>query len=295
VRRLFVGFTQTLFSQAPPGHYHWQEDPQKTEIIITNENPINIDVCGDRPAISFTRGPVRFYSLGMDDLLEYRQDIDQKKKSVLVPGTMSINCCSKSDLESENLAFVVAEHFWLLRDHLIGNDKFFEVGRQPTIGSPTQAGTIVAGDQAEEWYATEVTIPFQFHRTSALTPLGKRIVAAIDLNLQTQRRNVVSRGYPQPDHHEVPVNLRVCPPESFAPDASDSRGGTPDPAEEKSNPLPKVPHPLDPARQVIVRSVRPNRPGLRPPSIGGAPIPIADPCVEESDVAQLSVTGEVKV
>jgi hypothetical protein len=294
VRTLFVRFVQGLYSQAPPGSYHWTPEIDKTEIVITDETPIKVEVAGQRPAVSFTRGPLRFYSLGMDDLLDYRQDLDQKTKSVLIPGTMNINCCSRVDLESEDIAWVIAEHIWLLRD-LFMKAGFFEVGREIVIGSPTQAGSIVEGDGGEEWSSTQVSCPLQFPRTSKFTPLGKQILRAIELEFSTERRNVASLGVPD-QGFELPLGVRRYMPDSFAPGASDARGGSPDVTGELEPAPVRVPHPLNPAAQVTMRTLRPYRTGLREPSLRGVRIPIAGENMKESDVTQpLSMTGRVKV
>jgi hypothetical protein len=284
---LYAAFVQGLFAAAPVGSYHWSPDNDRTEIFVTGENVIKSDHIGMRPAVNFTRGPIQFYSLGMDDMLKYQFSTGQKTKSVLIPGVMSINCCSRSTLESEKIAWVVAEHLWLLREQLIGSDLFFEVGRQPQLGSPSPAEGIVAGDSADEWYCTVVTSPFQFPRMSQYTPLNKHIVQSIELQIRAQLLNARqwSMGGPPASHNGVEVPLHTCVdlPPAFAPDASDARGRTPDPAGVAPPPPPYMPHPLDPARQVRVRTINPYRPGLRPPSMGGRAIPIAECAVEESN------------
>lgn len=279
VRVLFVTFAQGLFQAAPKGSYRWLDDEEQTEIIIQNENRIDPETLGKRPAITFTRGPLEFYSLGIDDRVAYDFALDKKTKGVLVPGTMTVNCISRVELEADDLAWVVAEHFWLLRD-LLMKAGFFEVGRAPQIGSPSPAGSIIANDQGDEFTVVPITVPFQFARTSSFTPLGKQIVNNIRQQLTTVVKTFASVGPPL-HGHEYPTNVTAYPPPSFAPAASDARGLTPDPGGRKSPPfLPKQPHPLNPAKTVTVRTVRPLRQGLRQPQPGQ--VPITDPCVEES-------------
>lgn len=285
LRQLYTAFVQGLFGAAPPGSYHWRPD-ETTEIFIIGEGAIKADVVGTRPAISFTRGPIQFYSLGMDDMLKFQFSTGQKTKTVLIPGTMSINCCSRVPLESEHIAWVVAEHLWLLRERLMGTDLFFEIGRQPQVSSPSPAEGIVAGDGADEWYATVVSSPFQFPRMSQRTPLNQQVLQGIELQIRAQLLKVreMSGGGPAASHNgiEAPVHACVDLPPAFEPLASDARGRTPDPGGVLPAPPPYMPHPLDPARQVRVRTIHPFRPGLRPPSMGGRAIPIAECAVEES-------------
>src|SRR5690606_8972546 len=117
----------------------------------TDEMPLSLETLGDRPGITFTRAPVSFSQLGFDDMLQQDARTGRKTKSLLVPGTMLIHCCARVHLESEHLAFIAAEHLWLLRD-LLMKAGFYDVGRNLSIGVTTQAGEIIANDQGEEWY-----------------------------------------------------------------------------------------------------------------------------------------------
>jgi len=222
------------------------------------------------------------FGLGLDDLLSYDADIDKKTKSILVPGTMTINCCSRVMLEAENLAWVVFEHVWLLRDLLI-KAGLFETGRNCTLGSPSPAGSIVAGEGGDEWVCVSVSVPVQFIRTSSFTPLGKQIVRSIEQRLSVRMgQTIANLGPPAEGTGNVPLGVYFCPPPPFIP-ASDTRGRSPDPAGVRQYFLPKQRHPMDPARTVYVRTVRPFRPGLPPPVVPlGSGVPITTPCMEES-------------
>lgn len=291
VRVLFTGFVQGLFHAAPPGAYHWEADPIVTELFVSDESPIHIEDLGRRPAVSFTRGPVQFYSLGLDDMLTYNAETGSKQKSVLVPGTMSINCVSRVSLESERIAWIIAEQLWAHRE-LLMREGFFEVGRMPVIGAPSPAGSLVAGDMGDGFVATTVSCPFQFYRTTNITPLGKKIVSAISMNMRARALGVSSCGPPASAGPEYPYSVRGCFPPSFSP-ASDVLGGTPNPGEEPPE-LPVVPHPLNPAQLVVVRAVRPNCSSLKPPSMGGRAIPLSESCMPESS-SHVTETSKVKV
>lgn len=280
VRTLFAGFVQGLFHAAPPGAYHWEPSADVTEIFIADEGPIQTESLGQRPGVSFTRGPVQFYSLGLDDMLSYNAETGTKQKSVLVPGTMAINCISRVSLESERLAWIIAEQLWANRE-LLMREGFFEIGRQPVIGAPTPAGTLVAGDMGDEYVATTVTCPYQFYRTTNITPLGKKIIGEMTLMMRARMRGVTTPSGPVDSSSvEYPFSVEGCPPPPFSP-ASDARGNTPSAGEEAPR-LPVVPHPLNPAQHVHVRAVRPNWPAVKPPSIGGRTIPLSEACMPNS-------------
>lgn len=292
VRSLFVGFYQGLFGAAPSGLYHWAADEEVSEIYITDENPVKAVNIGQRPSISFTRGPVSFYSLGLDDMLEYDPRTGQKVKSVLIPGTMTVNCSSRVALESERIAFVCAEQLWLHRE-LLMKAGFFEIGRQAQVSAPSPAGSIIQAEAGDEWYVTSVPCPFQFYRTSVVTPLGAKIIRELALNLSTRMLSA-NQQYMRTGGHcgplesagaEPPVGVHGARPPAFAPQASDAYGHTPRPGEGPPVLLTQ-PHPLNPAQTVVVRGVRPNSPAVRPAGMGGRSIPITSPSVEESCGAQ---------
>jgi hypothetical protein len=259
-----------------------QLDADKTELLVTNENSLDPETLMRRPALTFTRGPIQLYSLGIDDMSDFNFDTSKKTKDVLVPGTMTINAVARNPLETEDLAWVVMEHIWLLR-HLLMQAGFFEIGKQPPqMGSPSPAGSIIMGDKGDEFSVTSISVPFQFSRRSSYSPLGKQIVGSIQSALTlSDPPQVGSTGWPQSDNPNGPYQTVSHLPPPFAPDASDARGQTPDPAGTRQNFLPKQPHPLNPAKTVCVRTVRPNRPGVLSPNAAPS-VPITDSCVEES-------------
>lgn len=285
VRLMYLGFVAGLFSACPKGQYHWEEGDD-TEIVVTDEHPIRTENVGARPAVSFTRSPVQFYSLGNDDMLRFDFTTGRKTKVAIIPGTMSINCCSRNDLESESIAWKIAEHLWLLRETLMGYDKFFEIGRQPQLSATSPAEGIVQGDHGEEWYCTTVSSPFQFPRMSQFTPLNKQVVQSIELQIRTRLLTIGSQSTGGPvasaNGADPGLNFQVRPPPGYMQEASDAHGRRPDPAGLLPDPPFFAAHPLDPARTVVVRRSKPYRPGLRPLSMNGHRLPIADSSVEES-------------
>ena len=267
VRTLYASFVQGLFMAAPKGSYHWDPRPEVTEIYVTDERVIQATTVGKRPAVNFSRGPVRSNSLGMDDMLDYKFDSGQKTKSVLISGIMNINVCSRVDLESEDLAWTIAEQLWMHRE-LLMKAGFFEIGRQFVVGSPSPAGSLVANDSADEWYATTASLPFQFHRTSVFTPINRDVLQQINFNLRTNNRHVQSKG---------PVTGYAV--DSSAPGVDEH----------------KVPHPLNPTQQVVIRPAHPYRAGIRPPSLGGRVLPIQRGTVEQSEAPVTVVPTSFKV
>jgi hypothetical protein len=139
LRWLYTRFVQGLFWYCPKGQYHWEPSLDDTEIVVTNEHPVQIETLGSRPCVTFSRAPLQFFSIGIGDMLAYNMQTGATRKTVLIPGTMVINVSSKNMIEADNLAFFVAEHLWLLRDMLM-QEGFYDVGRNIGIGPPTPPG-----------------------------------------------------------------------------------------------------------------------------------------------------------
>ncbi len=273
VRVLFVRFIQGLFRAAPVGSYRYSDDPELTEIYVADEGEIDAAVVERMPAVSLVRGPVQFFSLGIDDLEKYDFATGKKTKGILLPGTMTINVCAKVSLESEAVAFIIADHLWLLRD-LMMQQGFFEIGRGIQIGSPSSAGSIIANDMGKEMYCTPVSVPYQFSRLSSFTPLGREIIKSIEQCLTVRPGAPVGSEGALKQSHELPYSFKLQFPPAFAPNALDVPNAG----------CSVQPHPLNPSQMVTVRKVRAG--SSRSHLIHSrAAIPITPDCMEQSAVS----------
>jgi hypothetical protein len=254
---------------------------EETDIVVSDENPIKTDTLGKRPCISCTRGPVALYTLGLDDVLQYNLTSGAKKKTILLPGTISINCCSRVPLEAEQLAWVVAEHLWMLRD-VMRRWGFYDVGRNLAIGAPSPPGSIIQNDGGDEWYVVTITSPFQISRISQTTPLGQKIAASVEMTLGGNLIGRTPQGIPYTDRPEMPYSYDRPQPADDLPSVGGRVGGMKGEGSISSHSVRTMAHPLNPNVQVIVRAARPGDPIFSPPSIYGRTIPISGRPVEES-------------
>jgi hypothetical protein len=209
---------QGLFEEADPGCFQWKERLEETEIVITDESPIKLDVVGKRPAISTVRGQVAWGKTSLDEMQEHNMGNDYRKHTDLVSGNMTINCCSREPLESEYIAWIVGNHTWLLRRLVMKRTPVHEFGRGQVIGAPSPAGAIVTGDTEGEWICTPIQIPFFLQITGQVTQLDQTLLRKIEsrfnvrggaqigpTDVRGQMTKEKAAGSPEPDEE---VNVR---------------------------------------------------------------------------------------
>lgn len=171
--KCFIAFLQTVFEAAPQQAFHWSKDFKITELVITEENPINVESIERKPVISVIEGPVRFSGTSLDEMVRMDATTGEEFHTDLLPGTMSLNCMSRVRQEARFLAWISARTIWNLRKLFIRETYFQEVGRNITIGSVTPAGALVTGDTEGEWHSCTVSCPFFMQWSDTVVPLTK--------------------------------------------------------------------------------------------------------------------------
>jgi len=182
LRWAILSFLQGLFACADRGNYKWMANIEDTEIVITDETPVNASVVGQRPAITIVRGPMAFAGLTLDTRQSSSMLSSMEKYTDMVSCTCSLNCLAKNDLESERLAWYVANHIWLLRKMLIKDTPVHYI-HVPQIGSPSPAGAIVQGDN---WVNTAVGLPVYMQVYGVVTDRNQKLYNTIALSLRGQ-------------------------------------------------------------------------------------------------------------
>jgi hypothetical protein len=169
--KVFIAFLQTIFEEAPPGRFHWRPEPEESEIIITEENPVHVDAIERKPVISIILGPTKFNGSSLDDLVSLDARNAKEVHTDLLPGNISMNCMSKVPQECRYLGWQCARHLWILRKLFIRETHIHEIGRTHQIGSVTPAGALVQGDTEGEWHSAPVQCPFFMQWTDSVTSL----------------------------------------------------------------------------------------------------------------------------
>jgi len=272
IRYVLITFLQNLFYKSPLPQFKWDVDDAQTRIYITSENVVKASVLQKRPCITLTRAPLAYAHMGFDDMRELDMRTGKKTRSVLLPGTMAINCCARADMESEHIAAIVAEHIWALRDVLLKRG-FYDIGRNITINSPSGASGIVTNEGGDEWYCTTAIVPYQFHRTATITPLNTGFVEEIAVRMEAKAKPI-----PAIVHPTGKGNSAVATAESAFPQVGD---------------LTKMPHPLNPAKTVTVTL---SGSKIKPPWAGVGNLPITTSPMGHSNITKTSpLVTKVKV
>jgi len=219
--KCFIAFLQTIFEKAPQRAFHWSSDFKITEIVITEENPVNVESIERKPVISVVEGPVRFSGTSLDEMVKQDATTGEEFHTDLLPGTMSLNCMSRVRQEARFLAWISARTIWNLRKLFIRETYFQEVGRNITIGSVTPAGALVTGDTEGEWHACTVSCPFFLQWSDTVTPLTKdwsgspiQTLQKIEARIRTDGGGIATRMAPLPRMREDPRywGTRARPP-----------------------------------------------------------------------------------
>lgn len=201
VKHLHLRFLQGLFRQCPDPTFLWSEDLDNTRIVITGEAPVDLAKYGVKPAITTVLGPIAFNSVALDDMSSLHLQTGQKRRALLLAGTMSINCVSSVPQESQDIAMFVAESIIALRDVLLQSG-FHQIGVNLQVGAVSRAGALVANDGGKQWYATTVFSPFYMQRMVSTTPINTSVGRSVSLWLQ----GTGEETYESPDPPVLPLS-----------------------------------------------------------------------------------------
>jgi hypothetical protein len=168
VTRGLIRFLKGLFKSQNPGNYQWTEDPVQSEIFITDQSPVNLEVNEKRPAIVTIRGPAAWANLGLGQTVMVDMTTGRKDKQDLISCSMTFACLSREGVEAQRLAWIIFSHLPLFKS-LINRDVpgIHNLGNNMTLSGETGAGALVQGSSAPEWKMVQVVVPVSiWHRSS---------------------------------------------------------------------------------------------------------------------------------
>ena len=191
---ILLRFLQDLFFQMPPGEgsYHFQPgqepgstDEERTEIVVNDAGKVNTDSVEKRPAIIISRGPFAYGNTSLDHLLKKEPGLGHEERvhTDLLSGSFVVNCVSRTGLEAEEVALIVAKAIRYYRREL-QKAGFFHIGTLVQVGSETPAGALVSGDSDEDFINVPVSFPVYYQESWTVEPQDATLLAAISATIQ---------------------------------------------------------------------------------------------------------------
>ena len=157
---ILIRFLQGFFNGMPveSGLFHFEPGEETgstsettSELIITDAGAVNTDTVEKRPVIIISRGSFAYGDTSFDGLLNESFASGTHSHTDLLSGTFAINCISRSGLEAEKLALLVAKGIRIYKEQL-QNAGFFSIGTHIQIGQESPPGSLIEGDNAQEDY-----------------------------------------------------------------------------------------------------------------------------------------------
>ena len=104
-----LGFLQVLFSTFPAGHnpklYHYDDNPDLTEIMIEGQSTDNLTNVDVRPKIVVSRGPITWNKTHIGNFVGSKNlSMENRRYASIYSGTVGISCFSREDIETDHLA-----------------------------------------------------------------------------------------------------------------------------------------------------------------------------------------------
>lgn len=184
--RVYLTFLQGLFSQFPSGCYRWSDNSEDSEITITDQAPIPIEIIEQRPAIVTMRGQAQFANLSLDQLRSVDHKTGEREHTDLAACTMTLNCLASEGLEAQRVAWIVARHIRTFKRLLQRNGHIHQVGEQVSVAPETPVGSLVSPEPDPEMVNVSVFSPFFFQWTERVTPTNAPLVQNIEAHMQAR-------------------------------------------------------------------------------------------------------------
>lgn len=158
--RAWLVWLQGLFKNRPLGRYRWSPNSAETEIVITDQNPDEVDRTNKRPIISTARGPATWASTSMSqtELVSYASE--DRRVIDMFSCSMTISVVAREGLEAQAIAYTIFRMIPVFRDGIARLGRMHAIGNQVTVSPETPKGQLVPGSSTSEWKMVQLTIPF---------------------------------------------------------------------------------------------------------------------------------------
>lgn len=174
MERSLLQFLQSLFSGFPPGcdprAFHYDSNPDLTEIEIEGQNTDNLVNVDTRPKIVVARGPIGNSTPHMGHFVGSKNlSVEARKYARIDRGTVGISCFSRSDMEADRIAVIcynaVTQFQYVLQRQGYLTIKAAQVGQRGMIKADARPDlfvtpVLVQVEVSREW-TTKVLDPVQ--------------------------------------------------------------------------------------------------------------------------------------
>tara|TARA_B100000073_G_C23641507_1_gene536823 strand:+ start:240 stop:920 length:681 start_codon:yes stop_codon:yes gene_type:complete len=169
--RVVIGFIQGLFKALPESMYTWSEDPEKTEILITDAAPITSEVLTARPCIVTVRGQAQYANVTMNSVDYVDPATQTRSYRDVISSSITVNCISRNGVEAARLAWFVASYVKALRHLLHREGPFVRIGHDVAVMGEMPPGALL--QDPSDVGAVNVPVIIQFviaHRWEVREP-----------------------------------------------------------------------------------------------------------------------------
>jgi hypothetical protein len=182
---VFIKFLQLIFNRFEPGNYRWSEDPNNTEILITDQSPIAMEAVQKKPHFVVMRGAAGNAGLALDlfsggDSFSGRRDYTD-----LVAATVTVNALSMEGREAQRLAATARHFIQAFRRDIMRGGKVHWIGPL-SVGPESPPGSIVTGGSTPGVIAVTLTVPFYYQDFWSVEPVDNLLLKAIDLRVTSE-------------------------------------------------------------------------------------------------------------
>lgn len=158
--RAWLIFLQGLFKSRPEGYYKWDQNPNETEIIITDREPSDSDNKSTRPIIATARGPAVWSSTSLNQQMQPAFGSEKTIFSDLIGSSMTISVVAREGLEAQNLAYTIFRMIPVFKPQILRLGRMHAIGNNITLTQETSRQSIVPGSSTPEWKMVQLIIPF---------------------------------------------------------------------------------------------------------------------------------------
>ena len=198
--KLFVRFLQTLFATFEKGAYHWALDEKLSDIVITDQAPVNQEVIEKRPALVVALGPAAFGNISIDQfagpILKWSDSAKTPRydpnwnpltgttrRTDLISSTMTVNCLSREGVEARRLGWIVG-YFTRAFKGVLMKSGLHRVGEDVQFSAESAPGSLVQPD-TKELTMVSVSLPFYAQDTWSVSPVDKTLLRQVEIALRS--------------------------------------------------------------------------------------------------------------